>query len=90
MYRPLEPNPRGVWALQTRKFYRNGRRHTYADMLFWDKSRTLHVVLQGVRLYDAPRNHTRASYSQQVPVLDAAYQDDSRIFLGGLDGIVKR
>ena len=48
------------------------------------------MVLQGVRLYDAPRNHTRASYSQQVPVLDAAYQDDSRIFLGGLDGIVKR
>ena len=57
---------------------------------FRTKSRYLHVVLQGVRLYDAPRNHTRASYSQQVPVLDAAFQDDSRIFLGGLDGLVKR
>ncbi|CAL5227848.1 g10880 [Coccomyxa viridis] len=42
------------------------------------------------RLYDAPRNHVRASYSQQAPVLDAAFQDDSHVFLAGLDGIVKR
>jgi hypothetical protein len=47
-------------------------------------------MLQSARVYDAPRNHVRASYSQQVPVLDAAFQDDSHIFLGGLDGIVKR
>ena len=46
--------------------------------------------LQSVRLYDGPRNVCRASFSQQAPVLDATFQDDSRIFLGGLDGIVKR
>ena len=51
---------------------------------------SLHLVLQSARLYDAPRNHVRASYSQQAPVLDAAFQDDSHIFLAGLDGIVKR
>ncbi|CAK0749983.1 hypothetical protein CVIRNUC_001953 [Coccomyxa viridis] len=42
------------------------------------------------RLYDGPRNVCRASFSQQAPVLDATFQDDSRIFLGGLDGVVKR
>ena len=59
------------------------------------KSRLVHSsipvsVLQSARLYDAPRNHVRASYSQQAPILDAAFQDDSHIFLAGLDGIVKR
>ena len=51
---------------------------------------SVHLMLQSARLYDAPRNHVRASYSQQAPVLDAAFQDDSHIFLAGLDGIVKR
>ena len=43
-----------------------------------------------MRLFDAPRNQTKGSFSQQAPVLDAAFQEDSSIFLAGLDGIIKR
>ena len=46
--------------------------------------------MQTARLYDALRNQTRGSFSQPAPVLDAAFQEDSSVFLGGLDGVVKR
>lgn len=45
---------------------------------------------QTARLYDALRNQTRGSFSQPAPVLDATFQEDSGVFLGGLDGAVKR
>ncbi|CAL8462261.1 g1792 [Coccomyxa elongata] len=74
--RPLENPPTdGISGL---------RFSTTSDLLLcssWDGS---------ARLYDAPRNHTKGSFSQQAPILDATFQEESSIFLAGLDGIIKR
>ncbi len=43
-----------------------------------------------MRLYDAARNQTRGSFSQQSPILDATFQEDSAVFLGSFDGQVMR
>ncbi|KAK9846411.1 hypothetical protein WJX81_003316 [Elliptochloris bilobata] len=42
------------------------------------------------RLYDAGRRTLRGSYSQVAPALDGAFQDDSVVYVGGLDGLVRR
>lgn len=45
---------------------------------------------QTARLYDAGRRMLRGSYSQVAPALDGAFQDDSVVYVGGLDGLVRR
>ena len=46
----------------------------------WDKT---------VRLYDVAANTQRAAVSNSLPVLDCAWQDQSRVLSGGLDKAVK-
>ena len=46
--------------------------------------------MQLARLYDARQNLLRGTYAHQAPLLDATFQDQSIIFTGGLDGLVKR
>ena len=46
--------------------------------------------LQLARLYDARQDTLKGSYSHQAPLLDACFQDNSTIFTGGLDCLVKR
>ena len=48
------------------------------------------VAAQTARLYDAGRRTLRGSYSLTSPALDGAFQDDSVIYVGGLDGVVRR
>ena len=48
------------------------------------------VAAQTARLYDAGRRTLRGSYSLTSPALDGAFQDDSVIYIGGLDGVVRR
>ena len=46
--------------------------------------------MQLARLYDAKQNVLRGTYAHHSPMLDATFQDQSVIFTGGLDGLVKR
>ena len=46
----------------------------------WDKT---------VRLYDVTSNTQRAAVSSSLPVLDCAWQDQSRVLSAGLDKAVK-
>ncbi len=45
---------------------------------------------QTARLYDAGRRTLRGSYALVAPALDGAFQDDSVVYVGGLDGLVRR